>query len=93
MQRAREVYAVMLAEGLDAKTAIEKLGFVAVADEGALAEMIRKAMAANPKAVSDYKAGKLKAADALKGAVMKETKGMAKADLLQKVLLEELAKV
>jgi aspartyl-tRNA(Asn)/glutamyl-tRNA(Gln) amidotransferase subunit B len=93
MQRAREVYAAMLADGIDAAAAIKKLGFVAVADEGALAEMIRKAMAANPKAVADYKAGKLKAADALKGSVMKETKGMAKSDLLQKVLLEELAKV
>ncbi len=93
MQRAREVYATMLAEGIDAAAAIKKLGFVAVADEGALAEMIRKAMAANPKAVNDFKAGKVKAADAIKGAVMKETKGMAKSDLLQKVLLEELGKV
>lgn len=93
MQRAREVYAAMIAENLDAAAAIKKLGFVAVADEGALAEMIRKAMAANPKAVNDFKAGKVKAADAIKGAVMKETKGMAKSDLLQKILLEELAKV
>ena len=49
-------------------------------------------MAANPKAVADFKNGKLKAADSLKGRVMKETKGQARADLLQQILLDELQK-
>ena len=49
--------------------------------------------AANPKAVADFKKGKTKAADAIKGAVMRETKGMAKTELVQQLLLEELAKI
>lgn len=89
-QRAREVYAVMLAEGLDAKAAIAKLGFKVVADEGQLLEIIRRAIAANPKAVADFKKGKTKAADAIKGAVMRETKGMAKMEQVQALLLKEL---
>ena len=91
-QRAREVYAEMLTSGSSAKAAIAKLGFQVVADAGQLAEIARKAIAANPKAVADFKKGKTKAADAIKGAVMRETKGMAKADLVQRIVMEELAK-
>jgi aspartyl-tRNA(Asn)/glutamyl-tRNA(Gln) amidotransferase subunit B len=92
-QRAREVYADMLAGGRSAREAIDKLGFKVVADEGQLLDMVRRAIAANPKAVADYKKGKTKAADAIKGAVMRETKGMAKTELVQQLLLQELQKV
>jgi aspartyl-tRNA(Asn)/glutamyl-tRNA(Gln) amidotransferase subunit B len=91
-QRAREVFAEMLASGTTAKAAIAKLGFKVVADEGQLLEIVRRAIAANPKAVADYKNGKTKAADAIKGAIMRETKGMAKTELVQKLMLEELAR-
>lgn len=90
-QRAREVYAVML-DGLNVKEAIEKLGFKVVADENQLLELVRKAIAANPKAVADFKKGKVKAADAIKGFVMRETKGMAKTETVQQLVMQELAK-
>src|SRR5262249_48331549 len=92
-QRAREVFAAMLADGTSAKTAIEKLGFKVVADADQLAEIVRKAISADPRAVADFKKGKTKAADAIKGAVMRETKGLAKADVVQRVVMEELSKV
>lgn len=91
-QRAREVYAAML-DGLSARQAIDKLGFKVVADEGQLLEIVRKAIAANPKAVADFKKGKVKAADAIKGFVMRETKGMAKTEIVLRILLAELEKV
>jgi aspartyl-tRNA(Asn)/glutamyl-tRNA(Gln) amidotransferase subunit B len=91
-QRAREVYARMLETGASAEQAIREFGQV-VSDEGQLLEIIRRAIAANAKAVADYKKGKTKAADAIKGAVMRETKGMAKTEAVQRLLLEELAKV
>src|SRR5262249_18084078 len=91
-QRAREVYTEMLAAGTTAKSAIDKLGFKVEADESKLLELVRKAIAANPKAVADFKKGKTKAADAIKGAVMRETKGMARADVVQKLVMEELEK-
>jgi aspartyl-tRNA(Asn)/glutamyl-tRNA(Gln) amidotransferase subunit B len=90
MQRAREVYAHMLATGAGAEQAIQALGFKVVADESQLIEIVRRAIAANPKAVADYKKGKTKAADAIKGAVMRETKGMAKTEVVQQILLHEL---
>jgi aspartyl-tRNA(Asn)/glutamyl-tRNA(Gln) amidotransferase subunit B len=91
-QRAREVYAEMLATGTPARRAIDKLGFKPVADEGQLREIVRKAIAANPKAVADFKNGKTRAADAIKGAVMRETKGMAKMEQVQQLLMQELEK-
>jgi aspartyl-tRNA(Asn)/glutamyl-tRNA(Gln) amidotransferase subunit B len=93
MQRAREVYAAMLAGGGSAKQAIDRLGFKPVADQGQLVEIVRRAIAGNPKAVADFKKGKVKAADAIKGAVMRETRGMAKTDVVQQILMEELQKV
>ena len=91
-QRAREVFHEMLASNLSARQAIDKLGFKVIANESQLRVIVQKAIAANPKAVADFKKGKTKAADAIKGAVMRETKGMAKMEQVQQILLEELAR-
>jgi aspartyl-tRNA(Asn)/glutamyl-tRNA(Gln) amidotransferase subunit B len=93
MQRAREVYARMLDTRETTDKAIAGLGLRVVADEAELRGLVRKAIAANPKAVADFKKGKTKAADAIKGAVMRETKGMAKTELVQQILLQELQSV
>jgi aspartyl-tRNA(Asn)/glutamyl-tRNA(Gln) amidotransferase subunit B len=91
-QRSREVYALIVADGLSAKDAIAKLGFKVVGDANQLREIVLKAITANPKAVADFKKGKTKAADAIKGAVMRETKGMAKTEVVQQLVMEELQK-
>jgi aspartyl-tRNA(Asn)/glutamyl-tRNA(Gln) amidotransferase subunit B len=91
-QRARDVYNHMLEHGADAAASIAALGFKAVADEGAIRELVRQGIAANPQAVADYKAGKTKAADRIKGFVMKATKGLANTALVQTMLEEELSK-
>jgi aspartyl-tRNA(Asn)/glutamyl-tRNA(Gln) amidotransferase subunit B len=91
-QRARDVFTAMLSGAPAAKQAMEQLGIKVVDNRDELAEIIRRAIAANPKAVADYKKGKTKAADAIKGAVMRETRGMAKTELVQEILREELAK-
>lgn len=90
-QRAREVYAAML-EGGTAREVIDRLGFKPVGDSSELRPIVQKVIAANPKAVADFKKGKLKAADAIKGAVMRETKGMAKMEVVQQLVMEELGK-
>ena len=89
-QRAREVYAAML-NGLSVQGAIDKLGIKPIGDESQLLELVRKAIAANPKAVADFKKGKVKAADAIKGFVMRETKGMAKTEVVQELVMRELS--
>jgi Asp-tRNA(Asn)/Glu-tRNA(Gln) amidotransferase B subunit len=70
--------------------ALEKLGFRVVGDEDELRQLVRRAIVANPKAVADFKKGKTKAADAIKGAIMRETKGMAKTEVVERLLFEEL---
>ncbi len=90
--KAREVFADMLANGGEAADVIQKLGIKPVADEGQLRDLVQKAIAANPQAAADYKAGKTKAADRIKGMVMKETKGMANAETVNRLLVEELGK-
>jgi aspartyl-tRNA(Asn)/glutamyl-tRNA(Gln) amidotransferase subunit B len=91
-QAAEAVYNRMLESGETAKNAISQLGIKAV-DAGALEEIVRRVIAANPKAVAEYKKGKTAAAQSFMGAVMRETKGAAKADLVQKLIAEELQKL
>src|SRR5262245_55318064 len=89
-QRSRDVYQKMLETGASAVQAVADLGIREIS-EAELREIVRKAIAANAKAVEDYRKGNAKAADRIKGVVMKETGGMARMDLVQKLLQEELA--
>jgi aspartyl-tRNA(Asn)/glutamyl-tRNA(Gln) amidotransferase subunit B len=92
-QQAREVYAVMLETGCGAREAIDKRGFKRLDDPAELLEIIRRAVAAKPDAVADFKKGKVKAADAIKGLIMREIKGKAiPMDRVQQLLMEELQK-
>jgi aspartyl-tRNA(Asn)/glutamyl-tRNA(Gln) amidotransferase subunit B len=90
-QMAGEVYNRMLESGCGAKQAMDALG-IKPTDTGALVEIVRRALAANAKAVADIKAGKMKAAQAIKGAVMRETKGTAKPEVVDRLILEEIQK-
>ncbi len=71
---------------------IEEKGWVQISDEGAIKEVVVKILEVNPQSVADYKAGKDKALGFLVGQAMKETKGKANPQLLNKLFLEELSK-
>ena len=71
---------------------IEAKGWVQISDEGAIKEVVVKILEANPQSVADYKAGKDKALGFLVGQAMKETKGKANPQMLNKLFLEELKK-
>ena len=71
---------------------IEEKGWVQISDENAIKEVVEKVLDANPQSVSDYKAGKDKALGFLVGQAMKETKGKANLQMLNKLFLEELKK-
>ncbi len=70
----------------------DQQGLKAVNDEGALAPIVAEAVAANPQAIADFKAGKERALGALVGRVMKKTGGKAAPDVVQKLLRDALAK-
>ena len=59
-------------------------------DEKELEEIIKRIITFNPKAVSDYKSGKLQSLMFLLGQVMRETKGKANAEEIKKHLLDIL---
>jgi aspartyl-tRNA(Asn)/glutamyl-tRNA(Gln) amidotransferase subunit B len=63
---------------------------VQISDEGALEKIIAEVLAANPKSVSDYQAGKESAIGFLVDQVMKATKGQANPGLVNKILKEKL---
>ncbi len=74
---AKEVFGRMFEEDVDPKEYVEEHGLKTVNDEGALEAVLKKAIADNPQAVSDYKGGKEKALGALVGQTMKAMKGKA----------------
>jgi len=88
---AKEVFAEMAKDGKSAKEIIEKKGLVQISDTGELEQIARKAVADNPKAVADYKAGKPTAVQFLVGQVMRATKGKANAKVAADVLLKILS--
>jgi aspartyl-tRNA(Asn)/glutamyl-tRNA(Gln) amidotransferase subunit B len=88
-QRSRDVYLKMLESGSSATQAIADLGIREIS-ETELREIVRKQIAANAKAVADFRNGNTRAADRIKGMVMKETSGMARMDVVQRLLDEEL---
>ena len=90
-QDRRDVFTLMLNEGLDLAAAKAKAGIKEV-DAGALRAAVVAAIAANPKAVADFKGGKDAAKMSIVGAVMKANKGVPN-DVVRGLVDEELAKV
>ena len=61
-------------------------------DTGDLKKFCEDAVAANPNAVADYRAGKEKALGALLGSVMKASRGRADALEAERILIELISK-
>jgi aspartyl-tRNA(Asn)/glutamyl-tRNA(Gln) amidotransferase subunit B len=62
-----------------------------VSDDGALGAAVDHAIAANPDVADKIRDGKVAAAGALIGAVMKEMRGQADAGRVRELILEKLA--
>ena len=65
-------------------------GLAVVSDTGALTAAVDEAIAANPDVAAKIRDGKVAAAGALVGAVMKTTKGQADAKTVRELILERL---
>lgn len=59
-------------------------------DQGTLERIVQEVIANNAKAANDYRNGKTNALQSLVGQVMKQTRGQAKADLVQTLLKKKL---
>lgn len=76
--------------GADPLRLVEEGGLRSISDESSLRPIVERVVAANPGVVEQVKGGNLKAANALLGPIMKETRGTAKADVVKKILGEML---
>ena len=76
----------------DPEEIIKEKGWIQISDEGAIKEVVQKVLEANPQSIADYKAGKDRALGFLVGQAMKETKGKANPQMLNKMFIEELKK-
>ncbi len=89
-KNAKEVLREMAVSGKAADAIVKEKGLTQVSDTGLIEKAVEKAIAANPTAVAEFKAGKQKALGALVGAVMKETGGKANPQLANEILLKKL---
>ena len=87
---ARQVVDGVLAGEGSPDEVVAARGLAVVSDEGALSKAVAEAIAADPDAAEKVRAGKVAAAGALVGAVMKATKGQADAQTVRRLVLEQL---
>jgi len=88
---AKQVLARLVAEGGDPAAIIEAEDLAAIGgDDGELAEIVARAIEADPDAADKVRGGNAKAIGALVGAVMRETKGRADGGEVTRLIREKL---
>ena len=88
----KTVLALLVAEGGDPAAIVEREGLAQMAaDDGELEGIVAAAIAANPEAAEQIRAGNGKAIGAIVGTVMKETKGRADGGEVNRLIQQQLS--
>ena len=87
---AKKVFEAMFEEGVSPLEYATEHDLITVQDTGALTAAVEAAIAACPKAVEDYHAGKEKAIGAIVGQVMKAMKGQADPGEVNRLIKERI---
>ena len=90
LSMAKTVLEEVFESGDSPAQVVEKKGYTQISDSSAVESAVGQAIEANPQAVSDYMGGKETAAKFLVGQVMKITKGQAKPDLVNQLVVQAL---
>ena len=89
---ARQVFdALWIGSGSDVDQLIESMGLKQISDQSGLEAILDAVLAANPKSVEEFRAGKEKAFNALVGQAMKATQGRANPAAVNELLKRKLA--
>ncbi|MBL8382815.1 MAG: Asp-tRNA(Asn)/Glu-tRNA(Gln) amidotransferase subunit GatB [Burkholderiales bacterium] len=88
---AKEVFAILWDEGGSADAIIAARGLAQISDTGALEAIVDEVLAANPKSVEEFRAGKEKAMNALVGQAMKASRGKANPAQVNAILRRKLS--
>ena len=83
----------MFRSGKPAQAIVDEQGLAQISAAGELTGVIEQIIGQNPKPVADFLGGKDEALKFLMGQVMRETRGRAKPDLVQRLLREQLTGV
>jgi aspartyl-tRNA(Asn)/glutamyl-tRNA(Gln) amidotransferase subunit B len=87
---ARQVVDGVLAGEGSPDEVVAARGLAVVSDEGALVAAVDEALAAQPDVAEKIRGGKVQAAGAIVGAVMKATKGQADAKRVRELIIERV---
>jgi aspartyl-tRNA(Asn)/glutamyl-tRNA(Gln) amidotransferase subunit B len=90
-KQAKEVFALMMSTGGSPQAIVKEKGMEQVTDIVALEKWCDEAIAANAKSVASYKEGNANAINALKGFVMKQSKGQANPQVVGEILARKLS--
>jgi len=82
---AKDIFPEVFETGKMPSQIVQEKGLEQISDEGLIEEIVRKAMAENPDAVQQYRDGKKKVMGFFVGYVMKETKGKANPELVNRI--------
>ena len=88
---AKDVLAQAIETGSPPGKIVKSKGLAQIKDTDTLEKIIKEVISKNEKSVSDYKSGKSNAAMFLVGQVMRQTKGKANPQLVNKLLKKYLA--
>ena len=89
---ARQVLDAVLAGEGDPKAVVRARGLEVVSDETALLAAVDEALAAQPDVAEKIRGGKVKAAGAIVGAVMRATRGRADARRVRELIMERVGR-
>ncbi|MFZ5806775.1 MAG: Asp-tRNA(Asn)/Glu-tRNA(Gln) amidotransferase subunit GatB [Verrucomicrobiota bacterium] len=88
--QGKKVFSEMTASNESPIVLVKKLGLQQIMDTAQLEKLCDEAIVANPRSVADYKSGKPAAINALKGFIMKATKGQANPNVVDELLKQKL---
>lgn len=89
--QGKTVFGEMFSTGKSATQIVEEKGLKQESDAGAIESLCQQAIAANPKAVAEYRSGKAAAINAIKGQVMKLSQGKANPQIVGDILARLLS--
>ncbi len=87
---AKDILPELLTQGGSAKELVERKGLIQISDTSQLEAMIDEIIAAHPKELADYRAGKTKLQGFFVGQVMKKSSGRADPKLTNQILGKKL---
>lgn len=87
---AKQVFEEMYETGFSAADIVRKQGLEQVSDEGELNAVIDKILTVNAESVERYRSGKTQVFGFFVGQIMKETRGKANPQLVNKILQDKL---